>query len=464
MESIKDIISELKKVRDTMQKILSDRETFVIMGMDEIVLSEKMSNLKDKERNLKIEYVKKVHVTKEGKEREITLNGNLYRTYLPDRTPVRAKTLEGVYLKLYDYYAEECNLITDYTVRNVYILALNHKKKNKGVNNNLADASKKNTILRDDQDYERFIDSKFATLDIRKITPQKVEDYILDTLSDIYSSTGIKLNIRSYNEHFKHILNLIFDYAEERNIIEHNYIRSSMRFKSERFSDLLDYTKKDAEDKAFSEEEIKSLTDEVRKRMTMPNKYGNIYTNGYMFILSTLTGMRIGELCSLKKEDINFEDKYIHVHTQQLKEKNSKDFEYCPHTKNEKKGSNGGRFVPLTDPAENLLKDLFLKQKQFGIKSDWVFANPDGDWVRTDQYTIFLYRLCKSFGFNITNNHAIRMYFNSYVLSPLGVEIADRAKILGHSVDVNSKNYTFADRHYCESVRQKLNQRNNNIE
>lgn len=52
---------------------------------------------------------------------------------------------------------------------------------------------------------------------------------------------------------------------------------------------------------------------------------------------------------------------------------------------------------------------------------------------------------CKRLGLKRTNNHAIRMYFNSYVLIPKGFNVSERAQYLGHSEEVNLKHYTFVD-------------------
>ena len=93
---------------------------------------------------------------------------------------------------------------------------------------------------------------------------------------------------------------------------------------------------------------------------------------------------------------------------------------------------------------------MYLKH---GIESEYVFANLDGSWIKSDtHYQKFLQRLSRKFGYEISNNHAIRMYFNSYVLIPAGVEVADRARILGHSPEVNLKFYTFESRDYCENA------------
>ncbi|MCI7129574.1 MAG: hypothetical protein MSA09_03230, partial [Lachnospiraceae bacterium] len=44
----------------------------------------------------------------------------------------------------------------------------------------------------------------------------------------------------------------------------------------------------------------------------------------------------------------------------------------------------------------------------------------------------------------LSNNHAFRMALNSYVFVPMGLTPAERAKILGHSVQTNLNHYTFA--------------------
>ena len=60
-------------------------------------------------------------------------------------------------------------------------------------------------------------------------------------------------------------------------------------------------------------------------------------------------------------------------------------------------------------------------------------------------------------GFKVTNNHALRMSLNSNVLIPLGISVADRAAMLGHSVETNLKFYSYAQKGYIEDVRNRLN-------
>ena len=45
----------------------------------------------------------------------------------------------------------------------------------------------------------------------------------------------------------------------------------------------------------------------------------------------------------------------------------------------------------------------------------------------------------------MTNNHALRKYYNSCILIPMGISETKRAKIMGHSVQTNLRHYSFAE-------------------
>ena len=93
---------------------------------------------------------------------------------------------------------------------------------------------------------------------------------------------------------------------------------------------------------------------------------------------------------------------------------------------------------------KEILEALKEVQHQLGIKSDWVFCNKSGDWIKIRGYISALRKVTLGLGFPITNNHAFRMALNSYVLIPKGLEAPERAKLLGHSVETNLRYYTHA--------------------
>ena len=143
-------------------------------------------------------------------------------------------------------------------------------------------------------------------------------------------------------------------------------------------------------------------------------------------LFSSETGLREGEIPSLKWSDIT--DKAIHIHSQQNDEyrDGKKVYYYNPTTKNEKGVSHNGRFIPITNEIRNILDELKAKQDALGIESEWVFCKENGEWITTVSYYESLYKVCKKLGLKLNNNHAFRIALNSYVYVPMGLPVTER--------------------------------------
>ena len=109
--------------------------------------------------------------------------------------------------------------------------------------------------------------------------------------------------------------------------------------------------------------------------------------------------------------------------------------------------------VTITKNIKALLGEIKSKQDKLSIHSEYIFCHENGEWIKTDAYITFLRRLCQSKNFHVTNNHALRMSLNSNVLIPKGVSVADRAAMLGHSIETNLRHYSFAQKDYLDNVR-----------
>jgi integrase len=196
-----------------------------------------------------------------------------------------------------------------------------------------------------------------------------------------------------------------------------------------------DNTKKTAREKIFLPEDIEKITASMKEIKDNPRALA--------VRLSILTGMRSAEIVALKWEDIR--DTSIHIHRQQklLLDENGHRVGYVelPYTKDERRHPHGGRLFPRTPEINEVLEDAKLCCPI--SNNGYIFTDDQGEWISKNSYELFLKRQMRKLGYTITNNHSFRMSLNSNVLLRKGVSPANRAFILGHSVETNERYYSY---------------------
>ena len=410
---------------------------------------EELNMITRKERELRDRLVTTNHVTEDGEMRAISHHKptpdnpkEYYSTKMPDGKKIKATTYNGLMDKLFLFYTDG---LRGYSIRSVFTAALHEKE--------ITENPNQHTIVHYQTDFNRYISTDMADKDIRTITDTMLKQYTQEWVNNAHPK-------RKAFFAYKGILNLIFGYAFAHRIISINPV---VTIKNKPYMKSCDTRKARPDEKILSPEEIDSIRQEVRHRMTK-DKWGKYYINGYAVLFAIETGVRAGELCALKWEDIT--DNSIHIHAQQLtrREDGKKIYYYDTHTKNEKGISQDGREFPLTKRIADLLDEIKNLQMDMEIESEFIFCHEDGEWIKTDAYETFLRRLCQSKGFSVTNNHALRMSLNSNVLLPMGISVADRAAMLGHSIQTNLQFYSFAQKDYLENVRNLLDLHDGNDE
>ncbi len=436
--NINQILESIKNRKSTLKK------EFALGIISESDAQTELNNMNKKERALIKKTVDKLHINKDGSPKSIkqSISNNnhvFYRTRVSRDKKISAKTIDELYLKLYAHYTSG---ILDQSVKSIFILALNEKKVTENPNNG--------TVTKYRNDFNRFISKELANTDIREINDYTIKKYTQDFVKINHPKPRVFLA-------YKCVLNLIFNYAVKKDIISVNPVAN---INNKIYMRDCDMTQNTEEDKIFSPDEIKSIETYLRERMKATMYHGYCY-NAYATLFAIQTGMRAGEICSLKWSDINYNNKTIHIHTQQLEEKvkgHATTHYIANYTKDEKGISKGGRYFPLTDIIISLLNELQSIQKEKGIHSEFVFCNNDSNWLTTSAYESFVSKTCKKLNLNATNNHAFRMSLNTNVLIPLGFTAKERADMLGHSIMTNLMYYTYSSKGYVENARQKINQ------
>lgn len=157
------------------------------------------------------------------------------------------------------------------------------------------------------------------------------------------------------------------------------------------------------------------------------------YMPTYAVELASLTGMRVGEISALRWDHV-FSD-YILVDSSEKYKRKSKEF-CVESTKNGK-----DRVFPLTDDVKELLDRIKVAQITHVGESEWIFADENGR-IHAHVISSCLKNKCKMLGITERGIHGLRKTLNS-TMRANGVSSAVAASLLGNSVEVNDKYYTY---------------------
>lgn len=411
--------------------------------IDEIGAVGKGKMIDSKILKLKKEAVNKIHVTKNGTPKKISPFGTkgLYRTIVnKNEPPIIGISEDVVYEKLFEYYGLT---LSSTKIKDIFKEAL----KERTITENL----REDTVERYEYDYKRFFvtySNSFPKMDVRDVTSKDLKAYTQKMVNELRPTL-------SAFKAYKGVLNLIFEYAYRNGLINRNPVEE---IKNSTYNKSMAPTKTKPEEKIFSPDEIELIKATVIKRFSR-RRYNDYFINGYAILFAIETGVRVGELCSLKWSDVK--GNQIWIHSQQLHTR-GKGWGYCSYTKNERMlppEQRKGRCFPITKKIRAILDELKAKQEKLGISSEYIFCNTDGDWIKASAYHSCLRTLCKGlFGKNceVTNNHAFRMSLNSNVFIPKGLPVTERARLLGHSVETNENRYSFAGKNNIDEIRELL--------
>lgn len=439
---------------NTFAKQKADLKEQAKIGMLSLVDAEvRITMINEQEFEIKKRAVEAVHITSNGKVRKMTRQPatpsypkGYYYTKLKGGRIVKAKDMKQLILRLYTIYFESGNyeLPTQcLSVRQVFDLALTERQ----ACENLKDS----TVIRMTNEFKKYIRTEFADKNIMDVTDLDLKKYSAEMVN------GDDVITKKQFLAYKGVLNLIFRYALSHHIITTNPVEA---INNKVYLKSCDTSSSTSEEKIFSEDEIALLVAEVKRRMSM-SRWSDYYPLGFALIFSSLTGCRIGEICAMKWDDVDYKHMQIHIHAQQIvtHKDNQIIYLYDNHTKNEKGLTQKGRYYPIDNNLDALLTYIKDKQREKGIVSEYIFCLTNGQWINVHGYTKFLRRICKKVGLEVTNNHAFRMSLNSNVMIPKGLSVTERAELLGHSISTNLNNYSFAPKGMMTRARSILNDR-----
>lgn len=426
-------IGALKRSLANAFQLLGSVQTDVECGMlDPATAKAKVEILKKEILEKKKKLIAEVHTGKRGNPLSMgkyNENKGLYIVKCADGRQVTSVSEEGLLDALMEHYGLSLDspLVKDIFERAIMNYEINNPDKSK-------------TIYNLNVDFKSFVNNDFANKDIRKVSVDWLRQYAISLIKEKNLKSSALRN-------FKTLLNLIFDQAISDGFVHEN-VAKPIKVKC-----LMQYCDQSLahrrpEDVLYNDSELDVIFADMWKKI---DRYYAPYA--YALLLHAELGCRPGELICLKWSDFDFNSGFVSIERQQVEDRLPKQsFRVVEYTKNEKGVSQGGRFVPLSSKAINVLLRLKSDKEKMGINSVWLFTDKSGNLLKKKGYFDFNTSLHKKYGFEVSGSYAFRRGLSAR-LEKAGIVPSVRAAILGHSVETNLKSYTFAKPEYLESVK-----------
>lgn len=298
------------------------------------------------------------------------------------------------------------------TLKSIFPEWLNYKEKH---------TNSTSYIKRITADWQRFyqINQNFINMPMHEMTTLFLDEWAHDMIKKH------ELTKKSYYN-MSMILRQCLDYSVEKNYINENPF-DSVKINTKMFRRVK---------KKMGDTEVYTMQEEERIVMDMFRRFnGNTKNTAPLaVVLAFEIGVRIGELCALKFEDI--EGNYIQIQRQEVREFEKvsdykmrfKGFKIVDYTKSD----DGFRQIYLTETAREIIKTV----KKFNIKNGesnngYIFVK-EGKNINHYSIQAMILRGCKSLGMKVKTSHKIRKTYISTLIDS-GLNIDQIRRMAGHS-------------------------------
>ena len=240
------------------------------------------------------------------------------------------------------------------------------------------------TANRYDRDYRRFFeDNEFAQMDIRKADAKYIRNWCKSLVTENKLTSKAWMNVHG-------LIRGTFLYAIEQELTDFS-ISSCLADLKLNFApqkkDLPGYD----ETQVYTDDEVKKIVEQMQ---------GTIIDDGIKLV--PMTGLRVGELSSLKWEDVA--EDFGSLTVQRTEIKFEEDGQQIIKVRKKTKGRYQYRTVILTDEASELLKTLKATSE---ATTGYIFER-DGERVKNHNFPRRLETLCRRAGIQYRSMHKLR--------------------------------------------------------
>lgn len=333
-------------------------------------------------------------------------------TYLPDiskpngRRQIAKSSKEKVEKEVIQYYRQREKEETQkkLCLKELYICWMHWRKEN---------GTDAKTIQENQNEWKRFLENHpLSNKNVVDLEMSDIESFFLDITVNHSITYKRMTNVKS-------LLNGVFKHAVRLKLIEHSPMAE------------LDYKQFRTRCKPTNPPK-KNYTEEERRRIiTYLDNKTDIYSLSIQ--LAFFLCLRIGEIISLKKEDVDFQLNRIYIRRscrrrQEMNEDLTFGKRYFDIEERIKGNQREGfRFIPLTPQAQKLLKKIL----ELYPEGEYLFMRY-GKPILADTFNRHLKQVCKDLEVEYRSSHQIRFTMATMFYDG-GIKVNELSNFLGHS-------------------------------
>lgn len=160
-----------------------------------------------------------------------------------------------------------------------------------------------------------------------------------------------------------------------------------------------------------------------------------LYALPLAIVLAFQTGLRIGELATIKWEDVDYKQHLINICRiettyRDFVDRNTKEYVRVSSVKESSKSSAGNRQVYLTPRAIQFLEYIKKSNQLNGYEEEYVFCNKNGR-IRESSIDNVVRKYCRKIGIKPKSLHKIRKTYVSALLD-VGLNVDEVRRLAGH--------------------------------
>lgn len=305
------------------------------------------------------------------------------------------------------------------------------------------------TIQRNLDDYNKFIkNTKLDKMSIATIEPYDIKELLHSMINEHHLTRKALGNVKS-------IFSGIFAHALDVKDIKENPMDKVGKIEN---TNIRPTSKKKPSTQVFNKEEWTTLINYIAQHYMEHNPMVSL-----ALLLNSQLGLRVGELCTLKKKDIDFKERTVNIDRTEISfrpisnENGHLVKEKTVHVVTEDRTKNdSNRIIQLTDFAMEIINIVLQLQQAMSVETEFLFPNSNGNHIIRQRFNDCLRYYCEKLSMDTKSSHKIRKTFLSNLFRN-GFDIDEVMLIAGHRVKSTTIEHYLFTMELDEDKHTKLN-------